>query len=636
MADKIKLLPEIVANQIAAGEVVEEPASIVKEMVENSIDAGAHCVKVNFRNGGVDLIQIIDDGCGMSPFDARMAFDRHATSKIRSVEDIYALRTFGFRGEALASIAAVSQVELKTRQHDAELGVETIVNGGQFVSQKPVMTPAGSQFMVRNLFYNVPARRKFLREPARLAAAIKTEFQRAALCNPQTAFELYANDMPVYNLQPASLATRIIEVVGKQMKQNLLEIDADTTIVKIKGFVGRPAAAKKRNNEQYLFVNGRYFKSQYLSKAVLKAYEKLIPESCFPSYFIYIEVDPERVDVNVSPKKTEVKFADLEAIWQIINAAVRETLAKTGAVSLMDFDNESDIEIPVSNRGAIYAEPRSAVDENYNPFLIADDDDDAVPSPGRNISDTRSAYTPATPRGGSFMPNIGSEEFEIMSSGMQQDSFEQFDEIESGGIAAAAGGTLAGLDGGERPEFTSIICIGSGYAAAMYGRQFVVVDLKRARERIIYESYIMLMNGSSSVSQQLLFPEKLILSVEEYDTMLENAGQFADIGFDIEFAGEGTIMVKGVPAETDSEGVDRLIYELLKVFDTPEQAVEVRRRSIAATMARGAASVHKVITDDEASIILSQLQSCDNVSFTPGGKAVMVPITFDELRSKLG
>ena len=368
MADRIRLLPEVVANQIAAGEVVNRPASVVKEMMENSIDAGATRVQVNFRDGGRDLIQIVDDGCGMSPIDARMAFDRHATSKIAAVEDIYALSTFGFRGEALASIAAVAQVELRTRQEGDDVGTCTEINGGQFVSQTPVMCPVGSQFYVRNLFYNVPARRRFLDKSTTSAAQIRTEFQRVALCNPHIGFELYSNDAPVYTLAASSLAGRIVDVVGRHIKQNLLEVEADTSIARAEGFIGRPAAAKRRNTEQYLFVNGRFFKSAYLTGAILKAYEKLIPENCTPSYFLYLTIDPSRIDVNVHPQKTEVKFADEDAVWQIVNAAVRETLAKTGAVPLMDFDREGGVEIPVLERGAVYSEPRAMSDESYNPF----------------------------------------------------------------------------------------------------------------------------------------------------------------------------------------------------------------------------------------------------------------------------
>ena len=372
MSDKIKLLPEIVANQIKAGEVVAYPSSAVKEMMENAVDAGADKITVNFRNGGRDLIQIVDNGCGMSPNDARMAFECHATSKISSVEDIYALHTFGFRGEALAAIAAVSQVELLSRQSDSEIGTQTIVNGGEFVSQKPVATPVGSQFLVRNIFYNTPARRKFIdNKEFKLVADIKNEFRRVALCHPEVEMELLNDGAPIYALPKSNLAERIVRTIGASVKNNLLEVGVETTIASISGFVGKPSSARLRGGEQYMFVNGRFFKSPYLNKAILKAYEKLIPEGNIPSFFIYITVEADRVDVNVHAQKTEAKFADAEAVWQILNAAVRETLAKTGAVPLLDFDNESSIEIPVATRGVVYDEPRATTRDYYLPIRIS-------------------------------------------------------------------------------------------------------------------------------------------------------------------------------------------------------------------------------------------------------------------------
>ena len=370
MENKIRLLPEIVANQIAAGEVVDNPASAIKEMMENSIDAGASSLTVNFRNAGLELIQIVDDGCGMSPMDARMAFDRHATSKIETFEDVYRLQTFGFRGEALASIAAVAQVELRTRQAEDEVGTVTIVNGGEFVSQTPTMCPVGSQFMVRNLFYTAPARRKFNSDRTKMVNEIKKVFRQVALCNPQVRCELMSNDMPIITLPAGSLLERIIGVVGRHIKTNLLEVDVDTSIVKVKGYVGRPSAAKQKNTEQYLFVNGRFFRSPQIYRAIMKAYEKLIPEKDSPSYFLYLTLDPERVDVNVSPQKTEVRFADAEEVCQIISAAVRSTLAKSGNVSMMDFENSVAIDIPVMGDPAnvVYSEPRSTTISDYNPF----------------------------------------------------------------------------------------------------------------------------------------------------------------------------------------------------------------------------------------------------------------------------
>ena len=682
MADRIRLLPEVVANQIAAGEVVNRPASVVKEMMENAIDAGARCVKVNFRDGGRELIQIVDDGCGMSPIDARMAFDRHATSKIRSVEDIYDLHTFGFRGEALASIAAVAQVELRTRQADDEMGTVTEINGGQFVSQSPVMCPAGSQFFVRNLFYNVPARRRFLEKSTTSASQIRSEFQRVALCNPQIAFELYANDAPVYTLAATSLAGRIVDVVGRHIKQNLLEVEADTSIARITGYIGRPAAAKRRNADQYLFVNGRYFKSAYLTSAVMKAYEKLIPESAQPAYFLYLTIDPSRIDVNVHPQKTEVKFADEEAVWQIVHAAMRETLAKTGAVPMMDFDRDNTVEIPVMQRGAVYSEPLATSNRDYNPFReeyidptapdpnvdftgfdVPYSDDaqrvsdaaSAVPRRGGASLSARPVPGGIRPDGGFSLPDFPEEEFEEFASGSDPDA----------AAVPAAGSFTLGADGGAADagfgestldfipsetdaeqqrlgmephvEFSEPLPLGGGYVAALLGGRFVVVDVRRARERVLYEEYLQVLGHGEAVSEQLLFPERLVLSGEEYALVEEHAVELAALGFDIDLCGGGAVEVKGTPADLPADSVDTTLYELLQAFATPVSLGDVRRERIAAAMARSAVrGPQRMLSREEAAALLARLAAGGNISFSPSGKAILTEITTEELRSRLG
>ncbi len=684
MADKIRLLPEVVANQIAAGEVVNRPASVVKEMMENALDAGARSVKVNFRDGGKDLIQIVDDGCGMSPIDARMAFDRHATSKIGAVEDIYALHTFGFRGEALASIAAVAQVELRTRQEGDEVGTQTEINGGQFVGQTPVMCPVGSQFFVRNLFYNVPARRRFLDKSTTSASQIRTEFQRIALCYPQVAFELYANDAPVYNLQPASLAGRIVDVVGRHIKQNLLEVEADTSIARLDGFVGRPAAAKKRNTEQYLFVNGRFFKSSYFTSAILKAYEKLIPESCQPSYFLYLTIDPARIDVNVHPQKTEVRFADEEAVWQIVNAAVRETLAKTGAVPMMDFDREGALEIPVLQKGAVYSEPAAMSNSDYNPFReeyidpsapdpnvdftgfdVPFSDADAAASAGGAAAAGRSSIGTGV-SGASGFRGAGARIPSFLRGGVLASSeSDEFEDYESGsdfagrslpddglGTPSADGGfgessldfipssvTLEQqrLDIASQPEFTDPLPLPGGYLVALLNGRFVAVDVRRARERVLYEEYLRMLGHGSAVSQQLLFPERLLLSGDEYALLEEHAVEFAALGFDLDLCGAGAVEVKGTPADLPADSVDQLLFDLLQVFATPVSLADVRREKIAAVMAvSGAKCGMRNLSREEAAVLLDRLAQTGNVSFTPSGKTILAEITPEDLRAKLG
>ena len=648
MADRIKLLPEVVANQIAAGEVVNRPSSVVKEMMENAIDAGASTVTVNFVDGGRDLIQIVDDGCGMSPTDARMAFDRHATSKIASVEDIYQLHTFGFRGEALASIAAVAQVELKTRQAGDEFGTQVFINGGEFDKQKPCACSVGSQFFVRNLFYNVPARRRFMEKSTTLARQIRDEFERVALCNPQIAFKLYNNQAPIYDLDRANLRGRIVDVVGKSIKNNLLEVSAETSLVKIEGFVGRPAAAKKSSYKQFLFVNGRYFKSPYFYKAVMKAYEKLIPAQTQPDIFLYLTIDPERIDVNVHPQKTEVKFSDGEAIWQIINAAVRETLAKTGAVPLMDFDDEGAIDIPVagaSNR--VYGEPKAASVEGYNPFR---EGYTSGATAGRrsqaDLSDFVGEYRPKSQRESydvwqsDSLVGAENEEFAIVDSG---DSFHDFvsseqpqtdDEFE---FVESTDAVQQQFEVKDEAQFEDIITLPETLAAARYRGRLVVVDLRRARERVSFEDYEKMLSGGSSVSQQLLFPEPLVMSNDEVRLLQECMEDLSAIGFDLRVVDECTVEMSGTPADMEGVEIDRLLYDVIHSIAEGDSPVAVRRQRLAAMVAqRRAAAMRGVIGAEQAAALLDRLSKCENVSFAPSGKAIMVEISAGEIRSRLG
>jgi DNA mismatch repair protein MutL len=693
MADCIKLLPDVVANQIAAGEVVNRPSSVVKEMMENAIDAGATSVTVNTRGGGREMIQIVDNGCGMSPVDARMAFDRHATSKISSVADIYNLHTFGFRGEALASIAAVAQVELRTRQRDDELGTQTLINGGEFVSQEPILCAEGSQFYVRNLFYNVPARRRFLEKNTVSSRQIKAEFQRVALCNPDKSFDLYDNDASIYHLMPSSLAGRIVDVIGRHMRSNLLEVDTDTSIVRINGFVGAPSAAKKSNVEQYFFVNGRYFNDPYLRRAVLKAYEKLIPDTCFPSYFLYLTVSPDRVDVNVHPQKTEVKFEDKDAVWEILLAAVRSTLGRTGAIPMMDFNDEGHIDIPIAQQGAYYNEPSAVSNEEYNPFAV-----DEVGVPADHINPTpeyvedvtfgTAHASDGTPSESFFFRPVSQSPSDDVSStpllSDAQGEYEEFTSEELQDIPIGASvptpisteeeyidlptnqpleplvemtpSTTRSLPRDEtelqfesatsQPQqqnllempqatFGELIFVAPGYVVALLGKSPVVVDLRRARERLLYDAYLTMISAGSSVSQKLLFPERLVLSYDDYELLQQYTSDFKAFGFDIAFLGEGTIDIQGTPADMPIDTVDELIYRLLQAF-SHESADEMRRKRMASELARaGAQSVARCTSHEEARRLLEQLQQSENRCYTPFGKRIFAPLSMDELRLKL-
>ncbi|MBQ5648296.1 MAG: DNA mismatch repair endonuclease MutL [Alistipes sp.] len=617
MADCIRLLPEIVANQIKAGEVVESPSSVVKEMMENAIDAGATEVTVNYVNGGRDLVQIIDNGRGMSPVDARMAFECHATSKIASLDDIYALHTFGFRGEALSSISAVSQVELITRQADCEVGTQTIINGGEFVSQTPTAAPVGSQFLVRNLFYNTPARRKFINsKEATLSSDIKREFRRVALCHPEVACTLMNNSAPIYSLPASSLVERIVGVMGNATRRNLLEVDVETTIATVKGYVGRPETARNNSSEQYMFVNGRFFRSPYLNKAVSKAYEKLIPDKGYPTFFLYITVDTERVDVNVHAQKTEVKFADNEAIWQILNAAVRETLAKNGAMPLIDFDAEDLVEIPVATTGVRYAEPRATTKDNYNPFAA-------------NYGEEKSS----TPSGGewSAIPQI-SDEFDLASSaefGMGSSATDtEFEYFESGEGEAQM--LDLEVESREEPLNMSLCC--GRYAIATFSSKVLVVDLARARERLLYDHYVASLQSGHSVSQQLLFPEELTLTEEEFDLVEEYAVDFAALGFDIKARGANTIEVFGIPADVHTEQLDRAIYDLLQSLKLPQSVIELRRNALAQTLAHSEAVGSVRFSQEDAERLTTQLLASAE-SYTPAGKRIVSAWALSDIKN---
>ena len=686
MENKIRLLPEIVANQIAAGEVVESPSSVVKEMMENAIDAGAKSVVVNFRNAGLELLQIVDDGCGMSPMDARMAFDRHATSKIKSFEDIYRLSTFGFRGEALASIAAVAQVELRTRQANDEVGTVTIVNGGEFISQNPTMCPVGSQFLVRNLFYTAPARRKFSSDKAKIVTNIKREFRRVALCNPQVRCELMSNDMPIITLPSGTLLERIIDVVGRHIKSNLLEVAVDTSIVKVTGYVGRPAAAKKLNSEQYLFVNGRYFHSPQIYRSIMRAYEKLIPEKCTPSFFLYLTVDAERVDVNVSPHKTEVRFADAEDVNQIIHAAVRSTLAKSGNVAQIDFDNQVSIDIPVLGAGAstVYSEPRSATNQEYNPFredyasepsadfdenAIVDDvplEDIAIAPPsvgvkpmrevvssiGRNwagqsaggdvndiprLRDVAWADMPSAAEFGLDVPpqpivsEVGYRDVASCFTGMlpeEEESSLEFVEEQST--------VQQVLPHQMSMSFEDVMIAGNGYAIATSQGRLMIVDLRRAKERVLYDGYINSMWRGGCASQKLLFPEALTLPEDDYQLLEEHLVEFAALGFDIELLGEGRVELRGVPSSSVGDESDRLLYDLLQEVSQAGSAVDKMREDMVRVMAvRGSRAMGRSVLREDAEYLLRQLSECENYTYTPSGKVIMSEMTLQELKNKL-
>lgn len=624
---KIRVLPDSVANQIAAGEVVGSPSSVVKELTENAIDAGASLVTVNFRADGRELVQVIDNGCGMTPADARLAFDKHATSKITSLDDLYELQTFGFRGEALPSIAAVAEVELTTRTEDDELATRIVINGGEYQSQEMVVAPKGSNFKVCNLFYNVPARRKFLESSERESNKIKTEFRRVALCHPEVAFMLYKDDAPIYNLPVANLRSRIAAVMGRHITAQLLEVSTSTTIVKVEGYVGRPEAAKRRNAEQYLFVNGRFFKSPYLHKAVMAAYEKLIPAGVTPSYFLYLTVDTQKVDVNVHPQKTEVKFSEDSEIWQIVNAAVREALAKTGAVPMMDFEDEGEVDIPVfdGSRERGFEEPRTTLNPFYNPFEVEDKEPrERVEWGGRTASTVGLA--------GGYRGGL-SDRVEDYPSAPESEIEREYESSIMEFIERGEGVVEQELELEQRPEvFKGVLPIAGGYVATTLGGKLAIVDLARAREVLLYNRYMMMLGCGSSVSQSLMFPERMVFSQDDVQTLAENYDYFTSFGFDFSVVDSNSVDFVAFPSEVDHSAVEDIIYDML---DALRDGVDVSERARKERLARILSRTRgvKPLTTGEMEAVLESLEGCQGMSLTPDGRAVVRVLDLTEIKA---
>ncbi|GHU99650.1 DNA mismatch repair protein MutL [Bacteroidia bacterium] len=608
MSNIIKLLPNSVINQIAAGQVVHRPASVVKEMMENAIDAGATDVKVNFCEGGLEMMTIVDNGRGMSPEDARLAFERHSTSKIGNVEDLCSLSTFGFRGEALASIASVAEVEVITREESGQLATRIAISGGKFVSQESVNAPAGTQFRVRNLFYNTPAQRRFLDKSSTEERHIMAEFKRVALCHPQVACSLYRNDALLMNLPVATLKGRVAAVAGRHLASTLLDLSTGTTIVEIEGFVTTPEAARLRGSEQYFFVNGRFFKSGYFHKAVMAAYDKLIPTGTQPAYFIFLRSDPSRIDVNIHPQKTDIKFDDQSAVWQIINASVRESLAKLGVVPMMDLDPRSAIEIPLASKrragGLPLTAPPHVANPDYNPFA------DHSPRLG-SVADVAAPYVITRPQreeDGSILEYISGEE-----------------------------GSQTTIDMGQAPVFYDHMPLGDRYLVANLGGELALVDIARAWEAILYDKYSKMLSGSLSVSQGLLFPQEVVLSADDVQLLDSSREDFSSCGFELKLLDQNKVALHGIPADIDPGEITELIYDMLDAIRLQDgQVARVKNDALAAAVARhGATTRSRNYTKEELGAMLATLEGCSSPRFTPSGKKIVATLSHEQIKELL-
>lgn len=619
MSDVIHLLPDHIANQIAAGEVIQRPASVVKELVENAVDAGATRIQVNIKDAGKTLVQVVDNGKGMSATDARMAFERHATSKISSAEDLFALHTMGFRGEALASIAAVAHVELRTRARGTELGTRLTLVGSNVESVEPDACDEGSVFSVKNLFFNVPARRKFLKSNETEFRNIINEFERVALVNPGIALSLYHNDAEIFNLPESGSRQRVLNIYSKNLNQKLLSLDVKSSLVSITGFIGRPDAAKKRGALQYFFVNGRFMKHPYFHKAVMQAYEQLIPAGDQPSYFIYFTLDPATIDVNIHPTKTEIKFENEQPIWQILVAATREALAKSSAIPTIDFDQEGTIDIPVYNPPAKKAGTEAAPASYSAPAVEV--------NPG---------YDPFASSSGAKRPEF---DWSKLYQGFEEDR----------GAVRIASKAFVEAPAEESPDEAALNPEALGAEALnvcyQYKGRYVVTSLKsglavidqyRAHVRVLFDQYLASIRQRQGVSQQVLFPEIIEFTAAEATVLPALLESLRFAGFDLSDLGNDSYAINGLPAGMGNADPAQLVRDIVdRTMETGAEASGKVSEAIAFSLARAAAiRPGKPLSTEEMDHLIASLFACPDSNLTPDGKTIVTIITDEELERR--
>ena len=634
MNDIIKLLPDSVANQIAAGEVIQRPASVIKELVENAVDAGATEIQIILKEAGRTLIQVIDNGVGMSDTDARLAFERHSTSKIRKAEDLFDLHTMGFRGEALASIAAIAQVELRTCRRGEQLGTMIEIHGSKCVKQEPEVCPEGSNFMIKNIFYNVPARRKFLKANSVELNNIIREFEKLALVNHNVEFTVVQNDNVLYKLLPGSFKTRITSLLGKNLDAQLIPLSVDTSLVKIDGFICRPEGARKRNFLQYFFVNGRHMRHPYFHKAVISCYEQLIANEAQPNYFLNFTVDPCSIDVNIHPTKNEIKFENESPIWQIISAAVKEALGKYNVVPSIDFDNEDALSIPIFKPTDTPDEPSISVDPNYNPFATTGmtasksssmgGDDYSRPRGNRNTAadvDWQSLYGNFTkgstleqseasqPSSGFDMENIIGSKHNIID---EQDSPKEQVLIEAS---------------------RKYMQLKGKYILSPQEDGLLVVDQHRAHIKVLYDNYMMQMSGENVISQRILFPEIINLTPAQNALMLELEPDMAKLGFCLSELSAMDWAINGIPQGLGGVNIKDLILQILDSVESGGASLQnMVYQHIALKVAQaGAFAYGRTLNDEEMEALVVDLFSRKEPNFTPDGKRTYNVLTFNQI-----
>lgn len=605
MPDLIHLLPDSVANQIAAGEVVQRPASVLKELLENSVDAGCTKITVIVEEAGRALVQVVDNGKGMSLTDARMAFERHATSKISKAQDLFSLNSFGFRGEALASIAAVSEVTLKTKREEDEIGTELIVTDSKVVSQNSCQCDVGSNFKVRNLFYNIPARRKFLKSNTTEFRYLLSEFQRVAIPYPNISMVLIHNNIEMLNLPSSNIKQRINHLMGKNFSQYLIDIGSETSVVKISGYIGKPESARKSYGDQFFFVNNRFMKHSGFHRAITDAYQRLIAPEDIPVYFIFFETEPSKIDINIHPTKTEIKFEDEQSIRQLLYATVKEALGKFNIVPSIDFENEVSIPIPLLNKNSVFHAPEIEVNPFFNPF------DEPTNYPGKNER-----------------PN----ERDNLQNLHKLYGFNQEPLIENNSDQYPANTELfnnASLNQ------TVYLQLKGKYILSQVRSGLLIIDQKKAHEQILYESFLNRNNQSEIVSKANLFPEKIELTSKQFETFKELTEVLTGIGFDFSHLGDCTILVNAYPANMESSEVNPMLlnfFDQIEVYSNPETDI---LEKTARTLAKSSSIHHgTILKQEEMHDLVERLFSCNSHQYTSDGHVIMQIIDMNEIEKR--
>ncbi len=607
---RIKLLPDHVANQIAAGEVVQRPASVVKELMENALDAGANQIKLIVKDGGKTLIQVVDDGMGMNEIDARMAFERHATSKIAKAEDLFQLNTKGFRGEALASIAAVSHVELKTKPADTELGTYIKIEGSKIITQEPVATAKGTSVSVKNLFYNIPARRKFLKSIQVEMKHINNEFYRLALAHPEISFSLIHNGNVIYQLPKSNLLQRISNLFGNKLKEKLVPVNEETEYIKISGFIGKPEFAKLKRGEQYFFVNNRFVKSAYLHHALLSAYEGLIKEKSYPAYFVFFEIDPKHIDVNIHPTKTEIKFDDEQTVYSILKVAAKHSLGQFNLSPSMDFDAKPELDVPYDWHKKTPKLPEIKVDPDFNPFVENDDDFGLKGKTPKKYFEKKATYWENLIQNAQNQPDET-----IIHSGLDK----QNDFIP-----------------GNNPLFNGAFQFQNKYIISQKDNHLLIVHQNRAHQLILYNELLQQIQNGHIPSQQLIFPVELKLNKPDVELIKNYEKNINKMGFEIEFEQNSAVLIKGIPPELKTAEITSIFEEIIRQLsmEAPVDPLQIEKKLAEIIAVQSAVKSGQKLEREEILKLLSDLFKQQNPAYSPKGKKIIINLKPDELERK--